>query len=407
MIVTAGVVAACSGGGGGQPGLGPDAATGDGGQEIDAIDEGPQRDFPINIGMTEPPGDFANFRAFRLASNTPSHVPRLCHIYTYFDIAEHDPPGGSGTHSRAGLISWFASAGPECDEVLVTFQGPQHTAMLPPSASSFEHAFLAFQAMSSAGQPLSAWATKLTYTAWNEPNNALVNGNGLLNRLSPELAAEYYLALRRHCSPSDGCKVAAGDFATNGNFNLDLMRNCADDNDPANTPTRCAHTSVMNPTNAPPSYLDRYKNYISVHAPNYGLPNNFRPEYFAYHPWQDVNEYIRSNAKCSDYNTCGTRRLIESLGGSWGHTEIWDDEIGIGLQFSAPIDTTTTHPCGAAFLMQLTKLDPRITRVYYMHFSSGNGRLYDGTTLRPAGGVLAARATTYAGATCPPTGMTP
>jgi hypothetical protein len=398
---TFGVVAACSGG---PPALGSDAAN----QDAPGNDssDGPERAFPINFGMCGKESEFPNFGAFRIASNTPAHVPRLCHIYTYFDVAEHDPPTGGDTHTRAGLIAWFASAETDCDEVLVTFQGPKVT-MTPPTATTFEHAFLAFQAMTAAGQPLAAWATKLSYTAWNEPNNPLVNGNSLLTHLSPELAAEYYLALRRHCSPSDGCKVAAGDFATNGKFNDDLVRNCDNDNDPANTPTRCAHPSPMNPTNQPPSYLDRYKNYIAVNAPNYGLPNTFRPEYFAYHPWQDVNEYIRSNAKCSDYNSCGTRRLIESLGGSWAQTEIWDDEIGIGLQFSTPPDPTTTHPCGAAFLMQLTKLDPRINRVYYMHFSSGNGRLYNNTTLTPAGQVLAARATTYAGATCPPTGMTP
>ena len=161
----------------------------------------------------------------------------------------------------------------------------------------------------------------------------------------------------------------------------------------------------MNPTGKPPSYLDRYKNLIAIHATDYGLAPGFRPEVFAYHPWHDVNSYIDSNAPCSSYQNCVTRRLLRSLGGSWGGVEIWDNEIGVGLQNPTPPDENTTQPCGAAFLVRLTLLSPRVTRLYYMHFLSGHGPLFDGTTLRPAGRVLAARATSYDGATCAPTGL--
>jgi hypothetical protein len=65
--------------------------------------------------------------------------------------------------------------------------------------------------------------------------------------------------------------VAAGDFATDGDIPKYL------------------------------SYLDKYKNYIVDHAtdrdvhkkPKYNLPQGFHPEYFAYHPWQDINTYLK------------------------------------------------------------------------------------------------------------------
>ena len=71
---------------------------------------------------------------------------------------------------------------------------------------------------------------------------------------------------RRHCDPHNGCKIASGDFATNGGTANDIIRYCADDNDPANTPTHCAQPSGYNTNGHAPSYLDRYKNYIAVNA---------------------------------------------------------------------------------------------------------------------------------------------
>lgn len=362
----------------------------------------------FNVGMNGPASELDGLDAFRLASQMPAGVPRLCHIYTYWDIANHDPGTGNQTHkSLAGLVAWFGQAQGRCDRVLVTFKGlALDTPTAPPSAAAFEQSFLDFVALTGDGQPLAGWGDKLDFTPWNEPNNPAPSGNGLREDLSPELAARYYLSIRKHCEPAAGCEVAAGDFATNGNTARDIAWNCANDNDPANTTTRCAHPSSMNPGDSAPSYLDRYKNFIAVHAGDYGLPAGFRPEAFAYHPWHDVNSYIDANAVCSSYQNCATRRLLKSLGGSWGGVEIWDNEIGVGLQNATPPDENTTQPCGAAFLVRLTELSPRVTRLYYMHFLSGHGPLFDGgTTLRPAGQVLAGRATSYDGASCAPTGL--
>jgi hypothetical protein len=379
-------------------------ALGCGGDSTDevATDESDLTLHAIDIGMNEWPSEFPAFEEFRRASG--SSEARLCHVYTYWNIAHEDSPTHDATHKRAGLIQLMHDAAAHCDEVLVTFQGKQATPEAAPHETDFEHAFVAFQRMTDPGQPLASWRGKLSYTPWNEPNNQNPSGSGLTGPISPELAARYYLAIRKHCHPSNGCKVAAGDFATNGGTARDIELNCADDADPANSPTHCAHRSSVNPGNAPPSYLDRYKNFIARHATEFGLRPGLRPEYFAYHPWHEVNAYIESHEPCSTYADCTTRRLLHSLAGSWSGAEIWDTEIGVGLQTN-PAPNESVQACGAAFLVALTKLSPRIKRIYYMQFAGGNGPLFDGTALRPAGTVLAHRQTTYRGARCPATGM--
>jgi hypothetical protein len=408
--LTAVVLAACSsatpphvtGGVDASPGE-PDDGPGSDDPIIDgAVDAMPAPAPPYLLGMAGQTSELVAYTTFRTANHTPASEPRLCHTYTYWDIAHHDPSGASGTHTLAGLKTWLVQAQGACDEVMITFQGAQlATPTAAPSVAAFEQSFVAFLSV----PEVVSWQGKLSFTVWNEPNNQANSGNGLQNPLSAELAAQYYLAARKHCDPAAGCKVAAGDFATNGNLWNDLEWNCANDNDPANTPTHCAAPSSKNPTNAPPSYLDRYKNYIALHATSFGLPSGFRPEYLAYHPWHDVNSYINSNLPCSTYSNCATRRLLTSLGGTWGGVEIWDNEIGVGLQNASPPDENTTQPCGAAYLVRLTELDARITRVYFMHFAGSNGPLLDGNMLRPAGVVLGTHAKVYAGASCADTGM--
>jgi Glycosyl hydrolases family 43 len=363
------------------------------------------RPHSFDVGVSEWTSEFAPFAAFRAVSGATG--PRLCHAYTFWDIAHRDPPSGDETHTLHGLEGWFAIAATACDEVLVTFQGPQIQggSEAPPSVAAFESAFVAFLHLTDPGQPLHAWSGRLAFTPWNEPNNQANSGNGLQESISPELAAHYYMAARAHCAPSAGCKVAAGDLATNGNTANDIEWNCADDNTSADTPQHCAAPSRFNTTGKAPSYLDRYKNEIAAHSGAFGLPAGFRPEYFAYHPWHDVNSYIESNATCDAYGDCVTRRLLQSLGGTWSGSEIWDTEIGVGLQTSPAPDEWTTQPCGAAFLVQLTDLSPRITRLYYMRFAGGNGPLFDGSSLRSAGQVLAGGALTYQGARCHDTGL--
>lgn len=362
------------------------------------------------VGMCGPTSEVPGLDAFLVASKTPASTPKLCHIYTYWNIANSDTDAGSQTHkSLTGLIDWFGKAKGECDRVLVTFKGAGTVSTSPPSVATFEQSFLDFVALTAPGKPLAYWAGRLSYTPWNEPNNKALSGNGLDQTLYAKRAAGYYLAIRRHCLPSAGCLVAAGDFATNGGMAKDIAKNCQNDLDPANTTTKCANPSIWNTNNSAPSYLDLYKNYLVTLAPNYGLPANFRPEVMAYHPWHDVNSYIGGNQICSTYANCATIRLLKSLASTWSNVEIWDDEIGVGQQASPPgPDPNSTQPCGAAFLVRLTELSPRITRVYYMHFLSGNGPLFDPPlAIRPAGTVLAQRATSFnpTSGSCPAMGL--
>src|SRR5579883_2421194 len=358
---------------------------------------------PFDVGMNEWVGEIVPYAEFRKAAGAQG--PRLCHAYTYWNIAHQDPPGGDGTHTLNGLIGWFGKIQGSCDEVLVTFQGRQdkNSPEAAPHTATFEDAFVAFQRLTDPGHPLEAWRGKLSYTPWNEPNNQAPSGNGLEEPIAPELAARYYLAVRKHCAPKDGCKVAAGDFATNGATADDIAWNCANDNSALDTPGHCAQPSSFNHGDAPPSYLDRYKNEIALHAKDFGLPDGFRPEVLAYHPWHDVNGYLEASKACDHYDDCATRRLLHSMGGSWGGVEIWDTEIGLGLQTN-PAPDETRQACAAAFLVQLTDLSPRIKRLYYMMFVGSNGPLFDGKTLRPAGHVLASGALTW-GHHCAPTGM--
>jgi len=366
-----------------------------------SAEETAARAHPFDVGMNEWLGEIPSFEKFRSLSGATD--PRLCHVYTYWNVARADAPGGGDTHTRAGLLDWFSKIAGHCDEPLVTFQGAQqHGVVEPaPSVAQMEGAFVDFLAMTNPGGPLAAWKGKLSFTPWNEPNNGAGSGDGLGEAIPAETAARYYLAMRRHCAPSDGCTVAAGDLASNGGMADDFEWNCANDG-AAMTASHC-NPSPMSGSGTP-SYLDRYKHVIDDESSKYGLPSNFRPEVFAYHPWHDVNSYIESKTACSDYDHCVTRKLLRSLGGSWGGVEIWDDEIGIGLQTS-PAPSEKTQACGAAFLVRLTDLSPRITRVYYMRFSGGNGPLFDGGAIRPAGDVLAHRSPNFGGGACPNTGI--
>ena len=129
------------------------------------------------------------------------------------------------------------------------------------------------------------------------------------------------------------------------------------------------------------------------------MKQGFRPEYFAYHGWYDLNDYVDRHDHCSDIKRCSTRAVLKNLGGSWGGVEIWDTEVGVGQDGGEVIDENM-QACGAAFLVRLTaKMSRRITRIYYTRFSGGAPRLYDGNTARTALAILADRQTTHPG--CP------
>lgn len=361
---------------------------------------------------------FGDFLALE-PGTTPGEAPTsgLCHIYTYWDIANRPPPGHRNpdtTHDPSKLRSWFedAKTKEQCSEVLVTFQGAQkdgNGVEASPDPGTFAKAVQKFLAPTAEGGALGFWHGKIALTAWNEPNNKANGGNGLNEELSAQRAAEYYLSLENLCDdPSQhlGCKVAAGDFASNGHWG-DYMRpdsdnfknagtlewNCADPTKLKDSGNSCDGYSRFNPSHWGPSYLDRYMFHLASEWKQYphlkaNTASGFRPAHWAYHAWHDVNSYVDSGLSCADYAHCGTRRLLWALGGDWAKSDIWDTEIAVPQPGHDGI-SDNDQACGAAFLVQLTLLSPRIDRVYYMWFGRSPGYVFDNGRKRPAADVLA------------------
>ncbi len=356
---------------------GNDASVAD---NADALSGNPKA---VNIGFNGGADQFAYYDDFFAVSQHAG--PRLCHTYVVWNVAEQ--PAGMGnaqSHggSRAYLEYWLHEAIGHCDEALVSFQA--HAPGKAPTVTEFARAFAAFVTTSWARQ--TGFTGTFSFTPWNEPNNGASSGDGLGAAIPPDLAAAYYLSAVRACE-AHGCKVAAGDFASNGGMWNDFEWNCANDNvDPQSL---CRTKSSANPGGKPASYLDRYKNYIANHAHEYGLGNGFRPKYFAFHGWHDINGYLDSGEHCVDYAHCATRRILTSFGGSWGGVELWDTEVGVDQDRAAISDEE--QACGAAFLLRLTTISRRVTRLYYTRIHNGTGELLRGHTPRPAMFVLAHR----------------
>ena len=290
--------------------------------------------------------------------------------------------------SRAFIADWLAKAQGKCDEALISFKAMKPGD--PPATATFADAFEKFVKINWAAE--AGFTGKLAYTAWNEPNNGDDAGNGLGKVIPPRVAARYYLVAERACR-KHGCKVAAGDFASNGNMWDDFRWNCSNDN--VQPSQLCATKSSMNPDGRGPSYLDIYKNEIHNRAPDLGLGTGFRPKYFAYHGWHDTNRYLNAGDHCTSYETCTLRRLLRALRGSWGDVVIWNTEDGVG-QTTAPDDRE--QACAAAFLLRLNTISPRIKRLYITRLRGGPGTLVRADdTLRPAYNVLAGRQLQFAG----------
>ncbi len=351
----------------------------------------------IDIGFNGGPDQFAYYDEFLKTSTVPQKGPRICHTYPSWDVALQAPGHGSTAlpGSRAWLEDWLAHAEGHCDEALISFKsypksegGSGHEAPAMTSAPSVAEYTKAATAFVTTKWP--KWTGKFAFTPWNEPNNGAKSGDGLGKELSPSEAAEYYLALRHLCG-KHSCKVAAGDLASNGTMVADFHFNCPSD--------------IVAPKDLckEASWLDRYKNYLANHANDapYKLGAGFRPEVFAFHPWYDVNDYVNSKTHCNTTEHCSTRALLENLGGSWSHVEIWDTEIGVGQDGEAAL-SDARQACGAAFLIRLTaNLSARITRIYYTRMRGGNPALFTGTTsARPAMKVLADRETQYTKTSC-------
>jgi hypothetical protein len=209
--------------------------------------------------------------------------------------------------------------------------------------------------------------------------------------MSPVTAGQYYLMARHLCgADASQCKVAAGDLASNGNMIAHFQQNCASDIDS----TLCLQAS----------WLDGYKHFIAFHAndPAFELGDGFRPEYWAYHPWQVVNDFTtyvqtkgQKGSQCTSDANCSTRAFVHSLGGSWSGGHIWDTEIGAG-QGAALSDEV--QAMGAAYLLHVeTSLTNRVWRIYYQGVETGPWQILCGGKKRPSFNVLAGRETTYKG----------
>jgi hypothetical protein len=310
---------------------------------------------------------------------------RICHAYPAWDVADQSP-GAPGNGNRAAFQAIYdtATGANERCELLVSFKTTNDAV---PSVDAYEKAMVAFQA---------TWPEVHDFTAWNEPNNDNPPGNGLTapKTLGATTAAEYYLALRKHCDPTDGCHVAAGDIVGWGSVEA-FETTCK-----GAAPDGCADGS----------FLDRYKHVIDSEATRFALPRGFRPEYFAIHPWYDSFQYTQHKARCDSNDTCVTRSTLASLSGSWSRAHVWITEVGVEDDDGHDVGHSNefTQACGASFLLRLFATSNRITRVYYSHFcgpgangDSGlvtpgpHGSCATGTTPRKAMTVLRDRVSHY------------
>jgi hypothetical protein len=323
---------------------------------------------------------------------------RYCHAYLSWDIAEQavgsGPVGTEG--SRSWFEDWLSHAQGNCDRALITFKyisgvTAHDTGSYPP-VSDYATAVSTFLGTN---WTYTGFTGAMDFTAWNEPQNGAGSGDGIASTPLPaEIAADYYLALRQFCVPAS-CSVAAGDFGSNGSLSTTFIQNCASD------------ANISNCTN--PSYMDSYKYYIMTDAPAYSLPAGFTPEVFAYHGWDDINNYINSSSHCTSPTACTIRALVTSLtDGGWTKAIIWDSEVAAGQNPQSNPDATV-QACAASYLLDLTaSVSNRITRIYYTQPYTTAGTYYslftsDGTP-KPAFYVLVDRNIAYqppAGSTCP------
>ncbi|HEY4244706.1 MAG TPA: hypothetical protein VGM88_33055 [Kofleriaceae bacterium] len=343
----------------------------------------------LRFGFDGPTDQLAYFDDFYGAA-TVNQGARLCHTYLPWNVANQAPNHGDATSraDRAYLDAWLRAAQGHCDEALISFKAMTHQA--PPTKSAYATAVTKFVATDWAAE--TGFTGAFSFTPWNEPNNADDAGTGLGVAIDARLAADYYLSLEKACR-AHGCKVAAGDFASNGTMWNAFEWNCANDN--VAEADLCKTKSDVSTGGA--SYLDKYKNEIANQGKTYGLGAGFRPEYFGYHGWHDTNEYLNSNSHCGTYDNCALRRILKSLGGSWGGVILWDTEDGVGQNVD-PGDVE--QGCGAAFLQRLVTISSRVHRVYLTRLHGGGGQLLAAHALRPAATNFAHRVINYTAGHC-------
>jgi len=373
------------------------SSTEDLGAESAAVTSGARS---INIGFggagTAPASDPFQFDAIArfYAASVVQPGAHLCHRYLSWDIGLL--PAGDGdksdASSRANFEEWLSDPANPCTDTLVSFKSTGDTAGVAPTSfrdeasckTCFGTAFHAFLDQFTPGWEASKPGRVFSFTAWNEPNNGGSSGNGIGHALSAITAGQYYLMAQHLCdTDASKCKVAAGDLASNGTMIENFAQNCTTDVGA----TLCAKAS----------WLDTYKHFIVNHAndPAFELGEGFRPAYWAYHPWQEINNYVRDGQECTSDANCATMALVHSLGGSFASSHIWDTEIGSG-QSEALDDETQAR--GAAYLLKLSStLTDRIWRIYYQGVETGPWQIVCGASERPSFHVLAERETSYTG----------
>lgn len=354
---------------------------------------------------------------------------RRCHAYVSWDVGLE--PSGSGSAgdqgslpvqaSLAWLQTWLQAYEGHCDQALITFKwingvschfytGCAHGTDVQalPNPDEVGNSLKAFLEASWPG-----WTGSFAFTPWNEPNASGAVADGFNNKLivDPRMDADYYLAMRQYCTPSNRhCELAAGDFNSNGNHFEDFVQQCADD------------TTTLCPSG---SYIDIFKYYLVHDATAYGLPAGFRPEYFAYHAWADANDYLHHLQNPGTTTNCDTltdplciTRLVNDAfstdlypaNSTWLGVHFWDTEVGVG-QNGNTFDTSPTNDQQAetaAFLLDLTRtVSNRFWRLYYTRAWEPDGQWWsmycsDGSP-KPSFSVWVNREISYAstGSTCP------
>ena len=403
---------------------------------------------PLTPSPTFASAAFPYADTFNTAQNLAAGTG-MCQAYVAWSVAS----AASGVHggvddigSRAWFENWLSTyAKDHCDRVLVTFKSfpsPSTDSALSPNnhpgarnqIQIQQAAFLAID-----WQTITGWHGKMDFIAWNEPDYGNYTGNGYNpgNAFGADMAADAYLMMRRICGdPAADPYQVCGSVAAGGLHSY--ASNCPD------------WTNATCATSSSATYLDLYMFTIWSHAtgaatatnppaswnpqPLYPIqgffPATWQPEVFAFHDWNDPNNYITnfgtSGGQCLDATTCTAKAVANVLSANpyWSNAEVWNTLAGAGQSGQAGkvnvsnVYVTNPDPitqaCTASYLLRLmSSLGPQFTRLYYTspYDPSGGGwSLFpagdagtDATTTKPAFSVLASRNLAYV----PPAGSTP
>lgn len=210
-------------------------------------------------------------------------------------------------YEAANLAEWLGLAHQHGLVPLITFDHSslsRHATITMPTVAQYSAAFLKFRA-------LYPWVTQ--FSTWNE-----ANFYGQVISRHPQLAAEYYLALRRDC-PS--CTILAPEL-------LDA-------------PARFAENDV--------TWAHEFIHYAHV-----------QPEYWGLHNYLDANKLQDANTKALLAGVTGNIWFTET--GGLVRRTVTTDSFPEGLAHSARADRY--------ILTKLANLSPRIQRVYLYEWAA-------------------------------------